>query len=629
MDIEKILNDQKSLSQVLVFLYNRQTSQEKDSQATIELNGRGFNAIDATFLSSLAEQVLKGRILSAKQVLIAQLRLRKYQHQILEGGWEHIKVAEPVNSNSNGILEYDGDGGMQFRPNVYPSKQIKELGFTRWENGVWRQAYSYLSASVIESVRSMFGDIDVSAELEKTLVEYEAPAVQLPDNIQNHELLFAFQKEATEFALARKRCMIGLAPGLGKTACAIFAAQAAGCSKILVIAPLSLLFTWRNEIKKWIGESSAIVHGKNLLVPSRWTITNYDTLRLNFEKFQVAWECIIIDESVLVKNRKASRTKRVKELVINCKPKYLWLLSGSPTTRLLDDMWAQLNIINPKRFSSYWRFTERYCYVENDQWGWHILNNRPDAATSIAKDLYDVYFARTQDQVLDLPDWIFDDVAVPMSPEQDKLYGMMEEQFIVGLEDGSTVMAPNQLAQMVRLLQLASNPALVGGKNVSAKWDAVVDLLSFEKLPAIVWTQFVQTAAELFEKIGLKGYRIAKLTGITKTEERQQIVDQFQNGEIDVLVAHPGVGKFGLTLTAAHTAIYVERGYLADDYYQSLHRVRRIGTKSSPHVIHILAERTHGGNTIDFVVGQILKTRKDNSIAITTGWLRKLFLEDK
>jgi len=48
----------------------------------VEQNGRGFNGVDATFGSSLAQQVLAGRTLTLKQLRAAQQMLKKYTNQL-------------------------------------------------------------------------------------------------------------------------------------------------------------------------------------------------------------------------------------------------------------------------------------------------------------------------------------------------------------------------------------------------------------------------------------------------------------------------------------------------------------------------------------------------------------------
>lgn len=660
-NIAQVLSDRGKLYKILLYLWSHQTGEEQQAHSTVEDNGVGFNGLDANILSSFAEQISQGYDLSEKQMVIARLRLPKYHGQLANGVWMGIVLPEhkdrhpqtgertilltggkapgkstQAKSEFTGTLDCDGEG-LLFRPNIFPTKQIKEIGFTIFKEGAWHQARPHVDQATVDAVKKMFGKVFVTPKVEEAL---HPKPVELPGFIASNGTFFQFQKETVQFAITRKHSMIALAPGLGKTVCAILSAEAACRKRILIVSPLSLLYNWRNEIHKWLSPQEEVVIWYRSLLPieARWTVTNYDTLRLHPERFEnVQWDAIILDESILIKNRKALRTKAVKALVEKAKPECLWMLSGSPVSKLLDDMWAQLNILQPRRFSSYWRFAKEYCHVEQSQWGWNIVANRAGAEQQMVTDLADCYFSRTQDQVLDLPDWIFDEVHVPMSPEQDKLYAQMENTFVADLEDGDRVVAPIVLTQLLRLVQIASNPVLIGEKNkenfnglsVSPKWAAAIDMLEYEKLPVIIWTSFKDTVWWLYEALQQKGYRVNFLTGDTDTETRQKIVDEFQTGKLDVIVAHPAVGKFGLTLTAARTAIYLERNHNGDDYYQSLHRVRRIGTKESPHVIHILSDRAEGGDTVDRVIDRVLSSRKDTSIALTTGELRQLFLEVK
>jgi SNF2 family DNA or RNA helicase len=661
MDIEKILTDPTKLKQALLHIYGYQTSEEQVEHSTRDSNGVGFNMIDAEILTSFAEQVVKGWELSDKQYVSLRLRLPKYHRQLSEADLDRIVVPpvtrtngqshkyqdlEIVSSNTpkpvqedtgekfTGLLELDGKGGLIFTPNVYPSKQIKTVGFTRWDGKAWHQPNGYISDQVVRDIVKLFGNVKIDPAITEALKPVE---VVLPTYIAEHEILFPFQKQAIEFAVTYKRVLIGLAPGLGKTVTAIMAAQAAGCKRILIVSPLSLMYNWRNEVKKWLGEDSLIWYKRALPLEGKWTVTNYDTLRLHPQQFyEVKWDAIVVDESIMIKHRKAKRTQIVKQLMIESNPTYCWLLSGAPISRLYDDLWSQFHVLNPRRFSSYWRFVDQYCIREETQWSkYNIVGNQPGAGERIKEDLKDIYISYTQDDVLDLPEFMFETVAIPMGKDQDKMYADMEEEFVATLPESTKLVASNVLAQMTRLIQIASNPVLVNGKDDSPKWDAVLEQLQFRQGPFIIWTSFIETARAMVDRLTLKGYKVAKLTGATKPEERQAIVDEYQAGKLDIIVAHPGVGKYGLTLTACRTAIYLERQWFADDYYQSLHRIRRIGTKFAPNVVHLVSERatgvsgSSGGGTVDHVIDKLLEGRRDSVIKITSRELKELFWKEK
>lgn len=644
--------DPDSVLKALALLYSLQTDKEKVYQNTVEDNDVGFNAIDAGFLSSVAEQMLQqGKGVSTKQFNLVQAKLRKYHSQINEFGLDHVLLPDTAvlyeskkKNEYDGIIRKDKDR-LLFEPYTYPTTQVKTIGF-RWAQDGSKSWEAPLTLSALSQVCEMFPNCIIDNSVEQWVEELDRTP-ELSEEVLSSDLL-VFQREAVGFMLKAKRGLLGLAPGLGKTPISILAIKELG-GKTLVVCPLPLLYHWRREIEKWAGEESEIWHGFIGRNQANWVITNYETALGYMVKYDVKesmkngkkrktkvnwrptkqfqFNNLIIDESVLIKNRKAQRSKTVYTLANKLKQvERVYLLSGSPITKFLDDMWHQFHVIDRKRFSSYWEFARNYCILEENFWGTKIASDKQGAAQRIKQDYRDIYFARTQDQVMNLPDWIFDTLEIPMDPQQTKLYREMQDNFVAILPEGDKIVAPNILAQMTRLIQLASNPALVGGPDIHPKWSTVVDLLEFEELPAIVWTTFVDTAKVLHAMLSKK-YKAELLIGETKGTVRDEIVQMFQRGSLDIIVAHPAVGKFGLTLTAAKTAIYAERSHNGDDYYQSLHRVRRFGTTHSPHILILLSNFILEGvenSTIDHVIHKSLGFKRENSLQITTGLIKEV-----
>lgn len=69
-------------TRALVKIYERQTEDEKASGETHNLNGIGFNGVDAGILSSFATQVNAGRTLSPKQMAILFRKMPRYWKQV-------------------------------------------------------------------------------------------------------------------------------------------------------------------------------------------------------------------------------------------------------------------------------------------------------------------------------------------------------------------------------------------------------------------------------------------------------------------------------------------------------------------------------------------------------------------
>ena len=617
-------NDQDILA-ALILLYKNQTEDEKLDGITVYQNKVGFNSTDASFLTSVSQQILDKQFITEKQFESVKPLLSKYSKQIDLGIKPEIPPIKIYSNDkpkykSSGILKIYGEN-LQFIPQIYPSVQIKTLGFV-WK-GQKEGWIGPLSKPTIEGVKSLFSTVTVDETVE-TWISLQDKEIKLSDSVEQSSL-FTFQKECVAFTLKSKRVLIALAPGLGKTASAIFAANELNCDRILVISPLSLVWNWQVEIKRWINEIAVSWHGNidNWSSYDKWVITNYDTVTRNLNDIiNQKFDIVIIDESILIKNRKTVRARAMKTLVKNIQ--YVWLLSGNPVSKFYDDLWNQLNTLYSKRFGSYWKFTESYCILETNYWGTAVVGNQENASKRLKRDIGDIYFYRSQEDVLDIPDWIFETIEIPMGNKQYKYYDQMEKEFLADLPDGDIVLAPIVLTQLLRLMQFASNPLLLEGDDSGAKWKAVEDMMEFVEKPVIIWTNFIRTAELMRQRLS-NSYRVDSLTGQTKVNDRQEIVTKFQNGELDVIVAHPGVGKFGLTLTKARTAIYMERSFNGDDYYQSLYRIKRIGTTQSPHVINLIAVRPEGkeGKTIDHVVHYVLEYRKNKSIEITSQLLRE------
>jgi hypothetical protein len=84
-----LLTNNVALEEAILRIYGRQTAGEQSSQTTVEHNGMGFSAFDATILSSFAEQIQrnrygkpKGERLTEKQRVIGRRKMVRYTGQL-------------------------------------------------------------------------------------------------------------------------------------------------------------------------------------------------------------------------------------------------------------------------------------------------------------------------------------------------------------------------------------------------------------------------------------------------------------------------------------------------------------------------------------------------------------------
>lgn len=486
-------------------------------------------------------------------------------------------------------------------------------------------------------------ELYISPELHSFAASSTSYAAVPSDLLQLGERVFGsvpgYQASSIGFLVARTRAILAAGPGTGKTAMSLMAAKHLGLP-ILVVCPLTLFDQWRRTSES-LGVSIKISNPEGL----------ERTMRVD----TAAWEnpnCVlIVDESSLYRNRKTKRYAMVKKLALP--KKYAWALSGSPVVKSIDQLWAQLNLLDPSRWPSYWNFARRYCLIENNRWGTHIVGNRPGAEVRLRNNLQDIMLSYLSEDVITLPDWDIQSVNCRMGPLQQQAYKRAIRDLKIELELGENappteiqerilqrirsgdqagrVVSDNSafifinsaLAATTRSLQIASNPMLVGGENDSAKWDRCLDLtrkLARESQQTIIWFLYRTTGLELERRIDELGIRVARLDGGVSPAERKDRLEGFERGEIRVLLLHPGVAKFGLNLQRASAAIYVERNFDQEAFYQSMYRTKRMGSTTSTKVFFLLTTQEDGSPTIDSLVHKALSYQ--------TLTMRKLMLKD-
>ena len=520
------------------------------------------------------------------------------------------------------------------RPLVGALREMKTLGAT-WSHPLacWKLPASLMH---VRAVQELLGRVELENFKLQDFIPTGPPV--------EYDRLFDFQREAaTRLVAAQRGQLLCASPGLGKTAIAITAAdEIVKDDQIVVIAPAKLLKTWSREIAKWCrGDSTvAVIHGGepywNEVHAARWVITSWDMLALHQEWFIGKWPLWILDESVLAKSRKSTRsmalrggTRRSRKVRADGTlpdPKRwenlrksidrVWLLSGSPTTRHADDLWAQLNLIWPRAFPSYWRFAERYCVVEETVWARSVIGDRRDH-DPVADNL-DLIYVINQESVLDLPEYLFEAIDVELTPKQAVAYEDMERDFLAELDSGEILTADNRMAQRVRLQQITSY-----WEGSSAKHDALVEMVTSGAYegPHLIWTHWREGAEALTTRLGKAGVRVGHVYGGMSAKLSDSLIEDYKAGRSDALVLSLGVGKFGHTLTNTATVHWVDKTWNGDDYFQGFRRVRRIGLGHRPVSVTYRAP-----GTVDELVEMNLEGKVEGISRVTNANLKELIM---
>lgn len=411
----------------------------------------------------------------------------------------------------------------------------------------------------------------------------------------------------------------------------------------LVVCPNSVKGVWAREVKRFLGplEPAYIIDGTTLkarmnqlaesIADKAWTIVNYEQLRIKKVVRETRtggkktewvlkepvfgstpWDVVIADEAHRAKNRKSLTARGLYRI----QAPIMIAATGTPLMNSPDELWSLLHWLYPEQYKSYWAFYESYVdYTEGFRGKVIVGVKNPDG---LRFELHEKMYRRTKDQVLDLPEKLRIIVPIKLDKKQQDLYNEAERGLWLEVEkaiqEGDKSAArlaeaaasgvniysiPNGAARTVRLRQVLSTPALLGGDDTSAKLDAAVDSICDNRYRQhVVFSEFVGTCAALEERLTKQGLVVGVYTGETPQPTRTKLEDDFQKGQIDVMVGTIGAMREGITLTAADTVHFIERAWVPGWNEQAEDRCHRIGQDNTVTIYIYEAENTVDDNKV-------------------------------
>jgi len=214
---------------------------------------------------------------------------------------------------------------------------------------------------------------------------------------------------------------------------------------------------------------------------------------------------------------------------------------------------------------------------------------------------------------LDLPDKMFTKREVDLTDEQAKAYNEMKNMALALFEQGMMT-TQNALTQMMRLHQIVcGHVKLDSGEVLHLPNNRVKELLSIVEETdgkIIIWANYRHDIEAiklaLAKEYGMNA--VATYYGDTEAEDRQTIVEDFQNpdSELRFFVGNPRTGGYGLTLTEAKTVVYFSNSFDLEVRLQSEDRAHRIGQTQKVLYIDLITP-----NSVDEKIVQALRNKID------------------
>lgn len=428
-----------------------------------------------------------------------------------------------------------------------------------------------------------------------------------------------YQKTAKQKILDTPRIGLFFDMGLGKTVITLTAInelinEEFEISKVLVIAPLKVAEdTWSKECLKWDhlrGLKISKVLGtpaqrrKGLAIDADIYITNRENVKWLVDELSGigdGWffDMVVIDELSSFKSPKAQRFKALKKQIT--KSSRVIGLTGTPAPNGLMDLWAQVYLLDSgeRLGKTVTGYRERY-FNPGQRNATTIFNYtpKPEAEKAILTAIDDICVSMKAEDWLDMPERIDNIREIVLSKKQMEQYENFERDCYLAFLDGE-ITAASRAALTNKLLQFA------GGAMYSE--DGKYYTFHDEKLEAL---EEIVEAAQGNPVLCFYNYRhelerIQKRFKNAVKLDKQEDIDAWNAGKIDLLVTHPASAGYGLNLQAGgHIIVWYGLTWSLELYQQANARLHRQGQTKSVIIHHLISKDTADERVLSALQGK-------------------------
>lgn len=244
-----------------------------------------------------------------------------------------------------------------------------------------------------------------------------------------------------------------LRPGLGKTSITLSAVNILKyfrwqVSKVLVVAPKKVAeATWQKEAARWdhtqhlristvLGSASKRI--KALSTPADIYVINRENVEWLVDYYKQAWpfDMVVLDESTSFKNSQSKRFKamrRVRRFI-----KRMVLLTGTPSSKGLIDLWAQVYLLDggERLGPSLSAYRERYFDPDQRSRTQIFSYKAKDGAESaVLAAISDICISMKAEDYLQLPDFIQHEIPVMLDAKAKRDYDQFERDLLLEVDE--------------------------------------------------------------------------------------------------------------------------------------------------------------------------------------------------
>jgi SNF2 family DNA or RNA helicase len=418
-------------------------------------------------------------------------------------------------------------------------------------------------------------------------------------------------------------------PGLGKTAQALLAAQAAEAYPLLVVVPNVVKTNWAREAGLWTPRRTpTVIHGDGDTIDgfADIVVVNYEILDRHVGWLgELGFRGMVVDEAHFIKNKKSQRSRNVLELSAKIRTRtarpLLMALTGTPLINSIEDftaIWEFLGWIDEKA-------PRAELMDKLDATG--LTPADPGFAAAARASVIDMGIVRRRKvdvaadiparRIADLPVELDGAVGRSIRAAERELADRLVERYRTALEtrrSGAVVDGiDHDLVRQVAGWERTEMAAKKTGDNVfslfrrigQAKAGLAADYAAqlAQNVGKVVFfarhIEVMDTAEELFAE---RGIRYSSIRGDQTARIRQKNIDAFVNDpEVSIAVCSLLTAGVGLNLQVSSNVVLAELSWTNAEQTQAIDRVHRIGQDEPVTAWRIIAAQTIDTRVADLI----------------------------
>jgi hypothetical protein len=424
-------------------------------------------------------------------------------------------------------------------------------------------------------------------------------------------------------------------PGLGKTAQALLAAQAANAYPLLVVVPSVVKTNWAREAGLWTPtRSTTLVHGNGDTVDgfADIVVVNYEVLDRHVGWFgDFGFRGMVVDEAHFIKNKSSQRSQHVLELSARIRSRtvrpLLMALTGTPLINDIDDfraIWHFLGWIDESEpLAELMDRLEQTGLTPADP-GFYSAARRCVIDLGIVRRrkvdvAADIPARRTADLPVELDEKIGRSIRAAERDLARRLVSRYEAALATrrpGVDAGPVTGIDHDLVRKVAAWEQKDASTATSGDNVftmmrrigQAKAGLAADYaaqLARSAGKVVFFAKHVDVMDVAEQAFAKQGIRFSSIRGGQSRPARQKNIDAFVNDpDVAIAVCSLTAAGVGINLQVASNIVLAELSWTDAEQTQAIDRSHRIG-QTEP----VTAWRIIAAQTIDSKIAELIDSK--------------------